>query len=114
MTLEAITALTALPGVDTAGPAAADALFGSTGASGPSGPETAAAPFQTWFAREVGAVNTMMIGAENEVKQVALGGEQSLHDVMIHLEEARLSFQLLAQVRNRLLEAYQDVMRMQV
>jgi flagellar hook-basal body complex protein FliE len=33
---------------------------------------------------------------------------------MIALEEARLSLQLAAQVRNRLLEAYQEVLRMQV
>ena len=33
---------------------------------------------------------------------------------MIRLEEAALSFQLMLQVRNRVLEAYQDVMRMQV
>ncbi|CUI02866.1 flagellar hook-basal body complex protein FliE [Massilia sp. P8910] len=108
MTVDAIAALSALPSVAATGPGGVDAMFG------PTRPDTAAAPFETWFAKEVGAVNDKMIGAENEVKQVALGGEQSLHDVMIHLEEARLSFQLLAQVRNRLLEAYQDVMRMQV
>jgi flagellar hook-basal body complex protein FliE len=49
-----------------------------------------------------------------EVRQLAAGEPVSLHEVMIHLEEAKLSFQLLAQVRNRLLEAYQDVMRTQV
>jgi flagellar hook-basal body complex protein FliE len=33
---------------------------------------------------------------------------------MIRLEETKLAFQLMVQVRNRLLEAYQDVMRMQI
>ena len=33
---------------------------------------------------------------------------------MTNLEEAKLSFQLLVQVRNKLLEAYQDILRMQV
>jgi flagellar hook-basal body complex protein FliE len=60
------------------------------------------------------AVNATLVKADSEVRQVALGGGPSLHEVMIHLEEARLSFQLLAQVRNRLLDAYQEVMRMQV
>ena len=81
----------------------------------PQMPVAAPAPgFGTWFAQEVGAVNTSLVNADNEIKQLAVGQTQSLHEVMIHLEEAKLSFQLLAQVRNRLLEAYQEVMRMQV
>jgi flagellar hook-basal body complex protein FliE len=59
-------------------------------------------------------VNDKLNGAERAINQVALGEPASLHQVMIDLEQARLSFQLLAQVRNRLLDAYQEVMRMQV
>lgn len=70
--------------------------------------------FANWFAQEVGQVNESMIRADNDVKKLAAGETQSLHDIMIHMEEAKLSFQLLAQVRNRLLDAYQEVMRMQV
>jgi flagellar hook-basal body complex protein FliE len=33
---------------------------------------------------------------------------------MVNLEESRLSFQLMMQVRSRCCEAYQDVMRMQI
>jgi len=70
--------------------------------------------FGAWMADNISAVNDVMVKADGEVRQVALGDGPSLHEVMIHLEEARLSFQLLAQVRNRLLDAYQEVMRMQV
>ena len=78
---------------------------------------TQAAPapgFAGWFAAELGAVNTSLVSSDHEVAQLAVGETANLHDVMIHLEEAKLSFQLLAQVRNRLLDAYQEVMRMQV
>ena len=44
----------------------------------------------------------------------AAGGAVSLHDTMVQLEQARLSFQLAIQVRARVLEAYQEIMRMQV
>jgi len=99
MTLEAIGAIAATeaaaPLANTAAPA---------GAGG----------FGSWFAQEVQAVNTNLVAAEADVRALATGNVQSLHEVMIHLEEARLSFQLLAQVRNRVLEAYQEVMRTQV
>jgi flagellar hook-basal body complex protein FliE len=52
--------------------------------------------------------------ADRELQALATGQTQNLHQTMIALEEAKLSFQLLVQVRNRVLEAYQDVMRMQV
>ena len=75
---------------------------------------TQPASFGAWFANEVSAVNTSLVNADNDIKKLAAGETQSLHDVMIAMEEAKLSFQLLAQVRNRLLDAYQEVMRMQV
>ena len=52
--------------------------------------------------------------AQVEVQRLAAGEPVELHRLMLRLEESRMSFQLMMQVRNRLLEAYQDVMRMQV
>jgi flagellar hook-basal body complex protein FliE len=48
------------------------------------------------------------------LQRLATGDVQNLHQVMIGLEESRLSFQLFMQVRNRMLEAYQDIMKMQI
>jgi flagellar hook-basal body complex protein FliE len=59
-------------------------------------------------------VNETLQAGEVGLQRLAAGDMQNLHQVMIKLEESRLSFQLLMQVRNRLLEAYQDVMKMQV
>jgi len=59
-------------------------------------------------------VNRQLTASQVELQRLAVGDAESLHHVMVGLEEARLSFQLLMQVRSRLLEAYQDVMRMQV
>lgn len=76
--------------------------------------EPAANGFGTLFMKEVTAVNDQLVNANLEIQKLAAGSSQNLHEVMIHMEEARLSFQLLAQVRNRIMEAYQEIMRMQV
>lgn len=60
------------------------------------------------------SVNQQLTGMQGDLQQLAVGDVASVHQVMMHMEEARLSFQLMMQVRNRVLEAYQDVMRMQV
>ncbi len=60
------------------------------------------------------SVNAQLLGTQTDMQQLALGQVDSVHQVMIRMEEARLSFQLMMQVRNRVLEAYQDVMRMQL
>jgi flagellar hook-basal body complex protein FliE len=46
----------------------------------------------------------------------ALQGGQNvpLHQAVVAMEEANVSFQLMVEVRNRMLEAYQEIMRMQV
>ena len=85
-------------------------------ASGAGNAATAAAggDFGNWFAQQLNQVNGQILQADHETQTLAVGGTQNLHQFMIHMEQTKLSFQLMAQVRNRLLEAYQEVMRMQV
>lgn len=53
--------------------------------------------------------------AANEVTtRLAAGEDIELHQVMLTMQEADMAFQLAMQVRNKLVEAYQEVMRMQV
>lgn len=59
-------------------------------------------------------VNSQLMVSQTDLQQLATGDAQNLHQIMIRLEESRISFQLLMQVRNRLLESYQEVMKMQV
>lgn len=46
--------------------------------------------------------------------ELALGQSDNLHQVMIGAERTRLQFELAMSMRNRVLEAYQEIMRMQV
>ena len=62
----------------------------------------------------IGETNRQLIDADRQVTRLALGETDNLHQVMISLEQAKLSFQMMVQVRNKLLEAYQDVLRMQI
>ena len=70
--------------------------------------------FAAWFSREMAAANSKLVEADRQVQRLAAGETSNLHQVMIGLEDARLSFQLLVQVRNHLLDGYQDILRMQV
>ena len=70
--------------------------------------------FGNWFAGEMSRVNQRLLQVDTAVQALAAGENVSLHRLMIDMEEAKLSFDLIAQVRNRLLESYQDVMRTQI
>ena len=70
--------------------------------------------FADWMTKELGAINSKIAGSDQLLQRLATGEVDNLHQVMVSLEEAKLSFQLLVQVRNKLLEAYQDILRMQV
>jgi flagellar hook-basal body complex protein FliE len=76
----------------------------------------AAAPadFGAWLSQSLDGVNQQLVRADQGLQSLATGDAQNLHQVMIALEEARVGMQLMVQVRNRLLEAYQEILRMQV
>jgi flagellar hook-basal body complex protein FliE len=52
--------------------------------------------------------------ANTAVTQLATGEAQDVHSVALAVAQADLSFRLILEMRNRLTEAYQEVMRMQV
>ena len=74
----------------------------------------AAGDFGSWLTQAIGKVNTDLVRADQGLQSLATGEAQNLHQVMISLEEARLGVQLLVQVRNRLLDSYQEILRLQV
>jgi flagellar hook-basal body complex protein FliE len=59
-------------------------------------------------------VNAKQNVASQAMQDLQSGQNVSLHQTMISMEEASVSFQLMVEVRNRLLDSYQEIMRMQV
>src|SRR5262245_60594770 len=82
------------------------------------GAAAAPAPVSGGFARlmesQLSSVNTDVKAAESALGDLAAGRPVELHEVMISLERARISVQTFVQVRNKLVESYQDLMRMQM
>lgn len=59
-------------------------------------------------------VNVLQGEADKAVEGLVKGETKNVHDTMIAIEKANLSFNMMIQVRNKLLSAYEEIMRMQV
>ena len=70
--------------------------------------------FDGFLGHMVSEVSAKQAAAGDAMKEVLAGGNMPLHQAMIAVQEASLSFQLMVEVRNKLLESYQELMRMQV
>ncbi len=62
----------------------------------------------------ISKVDNLQAGRDQMVEGMVSGEVTEVHDVMIAAKEAQLAFELLLEVRNKLLEGYQEIMRMQV
>jgi flagellar hook-basal body complex protein FliE len=67
-----------------------------------------------FFSELVSKVNDLQVRSENAIQGLASGENKNLHEVMISMEKASISFLFMSQVRNKAIDAYQEVMRMQV
>ncbi len=52
--------------------------------------------------------------AEGQLNAFVAGEQENLHEVMISMNQAELYLQLMTEVRNKMLESYQELMRIQV
>jgi flagellar hook-basal body complex protein FliE len=63
---------------------------------------------------ETNALNAQLVKADQTLEALANGSPVSLHEAMIQIEETQLAFQTLVQFRNKVLESYQEILKMQV
>ncbi len=59
-------------------------------------------------------VNNFQLEADKSIEAMVSGENKDIHGTMIALSKADLAFRMTVQVRNKILDAYQEVMRMQV
>lgn len=60
------------------------------------------------------AVNTAQVNAKDSVAEIVTGESENLHEAMAKVEEAKISFELMLEIRNKLLQSFQEIQRMQV
>jgi flagellar hook-basal body complex protein FliE len=70
--------------------------------------------FENMLGGLVNDVAQKQAAASGTVTGLLSGQNVSLHQAMISMEEANVSFQMMVEVRNRLLDSYQELMRMQI
>jgi len=70
--------------------------------------------FKEMLGNALSNVNNQQLKADRMSQEFAVGKSDNVHELMITLTEAKLALDLTIQVRNRAVEAYQEIMRMQV
>ena len=70
--------------------------------------------FTEFLKNAIDSVNEIQKNADDQMARVMEGKVEDIHTAMLELQKADLSFQALMEVRNKILEAYQEIMRMQV
>ncbi len=74
----------------------------------------AGADFMHVVGQGVAKLNTDLNASDGMLRALAAGESVPVHDVMIAMEKARIDLQFAVEVRNRLLDGYQQLMRMQL
>lgn len=70
--------------------------------------------FQSVLSDAIGRVEQFQQNAQNSIGRYLSGEDEEVHKVALRTQQAELSFDLFLQVRNKVISAYQEVMRMQM
>lgn len=76
-----------------------------------SGPGTG---FQDLFERAISGVENLRQTADQGIERFLAGEGEELHSMVMATQKAELAFELFLQVRNKVVSAYQEIMRMQI
>ncbi len=76
--------------------------------------EAGESDFVSTLKNAIQSVDTLQKDADIKMQQLATGKNTNIHETMIAAEKADIALRLMVQVRNKIIEAYQEIMRMQV
>lgn len=71
------------------------------------------ASFKDTLAQSIDKVNNLMNASDQSIDDLATGKSTNIHHTLIGLQKADISFRMLVEVRNKVIKAYEEVMRMQ-
>ncbi|MEA3465490.1 MAG: flagellar hook-basal body complex protein FliE [Thermodesulfobacteriota bacterium] len=77
-------------------------------------PKETGSDFGEMLTQAISETNQAQLDADGAVTDLATGRADNLHEVTLAMEEADISMRMLVQMRNKAVEAYQEVVRMQV
>ena len=70
--------------------------------------------FMDSLQQAISKANDIQLGADQATESLMTGQTQNIHQTMVALQEADVSFQLMMQIRNKLVTAYEEIQRMQI
>lgn len=70
--------------------------------------------FQETLEESIRRVNDLQLQADQAIQDLVSGENKDLAQTMIAVQKASLSFQLMTQIRNKIVQAYEEVMRMPI
>ena len=80
----------------------------------PVAPQPQGVDFGDALKSALGSVNDMQLDAGHEMQRLVSGENVDLHEVMISSAEAGVAFDLMMEIRNKLVDAYQEIQRMNI
>jgi len=89
-------------------------LAGASSAVNPMGGSHSGGSFLGSLKDAIAQVNEVQLDASQAVDKFVSGESENVHHMMMALQKADVSFQLMMQVRNKLVSAYEDIQRMQM
>lgn len=82
----------------------------------PNAAEGAKAPesFSEMLSKSLAEVNNMQVEANKAIQKLASGQSKNIHETMLAVENAEIAFKTMNQIRMKVIDAYKEVMRMQM
>jgi flagellar hook-basal body complex protein FliE len=70
--------------------------------------------FGDFLKESISDVNTLQVEANQAMERLASGESKNLHETLLAVEKAEIAFKTMNQVRTKVIEAYREIMKMQV